>query len=255
MTIVYKFGTNCIFNERKELDYETMKEKAREIRSLDYKPVIMASGAIAFGKLLKNEKRTKLDPHERASYSSIGEPLKMDFYRECFEPTPVAQILVTYNDLKDRNHLNRTIRTNMHLGVITILNMNDAIYYGETGKDNDIPSALVAIRIGANYLMIFGRGYDGFMMDGKLVERIYRVEKKHYDACKCSSLNGTGGFKPKLKAGQIMGANGKHAFISNINNSIESVLKGTAKATLIGKYSGDLDDLVEGRVKRTLFKG
>lgn len=230
-----KIGTDCIIDENNELNYGLMRQRAREIEQSKDKTVLVVSGAVRLGKMLLGERRSnnELKAYELASYASVGQLMLMRFYADCFEKN-VAQILATYKDLENRNHLRSFIHENLKNDLITLLNYNDPIDSEEVRKDNDIFAATIAGYAGAKRLVIVGKTYEGFEYKGNIAQRLTEITQDHFEACKAKSTNGTGGFEAKLRAAQIMLANDAETIIGNV------------------KYS--IDDLVSGRVIRTLIK-
>lgn len=217
-----KMGTNC-------LSY--LRQKAKEIEKYEQVVVVM-SGAIKLGKEKEGEKRSneELSSVELQGYASIGQVLMMEHCRRCFTRN-VAQILLTMEDMKHCNHLRELLPTNASKGRVSVVNYNDSIDFMELRKDNDTLAADLAVYCGAERLVILGK-YDGLYNGNALVERVSLVDEAVYKLCNGSSEDGTGGFKTKLDAAVIMMDAGKEMIVGNIAYSLDSIINGSVKRTL-----------------------
>lgn len=230
-----KFGSNCFIDESNEINYSLLEKKVREIENLEGDSVLVMSGAIKLGK--NKEKETKhnseLSNVELQGYSSVGQRILMDLCAQYFSKN-VAQILVTMEDMKHENHLKELISENIKKNRISIVNYNDSIDFMELRKDNDTLAAELAVYSDADRLIILGN-YDGFIdKNGNLIERVYKIDNDMYALCNGKSDDGLGGFMTKLDAAKIMLKYNKEVIIGNVNYAI--------------------NDLIEGNVKRTLFR-
>src|ERR1051326_2147444 len=161
--IVLKLGTGILTDSSKRLDLNRVEQLCAQVvqarkRQLDV--VLVTSGAIGTGMgELKLEKRPKALP-ELQALAAIGQGKLMSIYETVFgkQDITVAQILLTHDDLKNRDrHLNarNTIETLLHHGVIPIINENDSVSVAEIRfGDNDRLAALVASLIKADLLII-----------------------------------------------------------------------------------------------------
>ena len=121
---------------------------------------LVTSGAVGLGcELLKIEKR----PTEVAALqaaAAVGQGRLMALYQDAFalRGLTVAQVLLTRGDLASRRRYQRACRTLEQLlewGVVPIVNENDTLATDELRfGDNDTLSALVAVAIGADELVL-----------------------------------------------------------------------------------------------------
>jgi glutamate 5-kinase len=242
-----KIGSGCLFDEKGEIDYKTLRKKAREIESLDYGNVLVVSGAIALGKKMRGEKRSNadLDAVELQGYACTGQIELMDVYRSLFNKD-VAQLLLTEYDLKHRNHVKDLICHNIKNGVITLVNYNDGVDFKQLRKDNDTLAAKLLTYCNGDRLVILGRTYDGLKdKEGGIVERVTAIDRKLYDMCDGKSFHGNGGFKTKLDAAKMVLGAGKEMLVGNIGYSLQELIEGSVQRTLFKAYAGkQLEDEV-----------
>ncbi|SCZ97660.1 BZ3500_MvSof-1268-A1-R1_Chr4-3g07345 [Microbotryum saponariae] len=203
-------------------------ETCVKLRSLGHRVVIVSSGAIGMG--LHRMQLPALGPGkkraigEKQALAAIGQGRLIALWDQLFGmlQQPIAQILITRNDIADRSrYLNATttLSTLLHLGVIPIINENDTISVSEILHinkfgDNDTLSAVAAGMCGADYLFLL-TDVDGLYEDNprkvpgasrvKICRDIEVVRKMVSTATLGSSL-GTGGMETKLIAAEL--ANG-----------------------------------------------
>jgi len=229
---VIKIGSGCLFDDKNRLNVKILKKKAREIENNFSKIVIVASGAIALGKRLENEKRSndEINLVELQGYASIGQIALMRLYQKLFN-RKVSQILLTSSDLRYANNLKALIEENVRKNRITIINYNDTTDFSQLRKDNDVLSAKILSYIGADSLIILGK-YNGFYDKDKLIRRVRKIDKETYKLCNGKSKHGTGGFRTKLKAAEIVLKNNKKMIIGNINQNLSKLVNGGAERTI-----------------------
>jgi glutamate 5-kinase len=136
---------------------------AREIcklRESGIQVMVVSSGAVAAGTgRLPASGRPPTVPQRQAA-AAIGQIGLMALYEKCFvrHDTHVAQILLTHDDLANRNrYLNarHTIETLLNAGIVPIANENDTVATDELNfGDNDNLSALIAGLIEADVLVL-----------------------------------------------------------------------------------------------------
>jgi glutamate 5-kinase len=262
--IVLKLGTGILTDSSKRLDLNRVEQLCAQVvqarkRQLDV--VLVTSGAIGTGMgELKLEKRPKALP-ELQALAAIGQGKLMSIYETVFgkQDITVAQILLTHDDLKNRDrHLNarNTIETLLHHGVIPIINENDTVSVAEIRfGDNDRLAALVASLIKADLLIIL-TSVDGLYenFDGKsganvgaattprpvpLVQEI--TPKIQNLAGGTTSATSVGGMVSKLDAAKVVSAAGIPLIIANglKADTLACVLDGEEVGTLFApKASG-----------------
>ncbi|MCI0858735.1 MAG: glutamate 5-kinase, partial [Chloroflexi bacterium] len=132
------------------LDLEVMSDLVRQVchlRSQSAEMLLVTSGAIAAGReaLGHGQDAVDRDITSRQVLAAVGQNRLMHIYQELFSAHgyQVAQVLLTINDLSDRqSYLNvrNTLQGLLELGVVPILNENDVVAVDEIGEvfgDND----------------------------------------------------------------------------------------------------------------------
>ncbi|KAM9935110.1 hypothetical protein OXX80_005317 [Metschnikowia pulcherrima] len=163
-TIVIKLGTSSLVDEHTRepriANMSNIVETAVKLRRAGHRIVLVSSGAIAFGM-----KRTGIaeKPKNLAAVqalASIGQGRLIGLFDDLFRQMgqPVAQILITRNDIIDytqyRNATN-TLNELLAMGAIPIVNENDTLSVAEIKfGDNDTLSAITAGMIHADYLFL-----------------------------------------------------------------------------------------------------
>jgi glutamate 5-kinase len=229
-----KIGSACLFDEQNKINYELLRRKAREIEINKEYNTLVVSGAIALGMREENDfrKKEELNSNELRGYASLGQIVLMDLYSSVFRKK-VCQLLVTERDMALKKDINELLIENAKKGRITLINYNDCIDFEEIKKDNDTLAAEILLNCNGDRLMILGENYAGFNdSNGNLIERVSEVSEEHYRFCNGKSKLGNGGFKTKLDAARLILNAGKEMIVSNINYELEDIIDGQAKRTL-----------------------
>ena len=160
--IVVKAGTSVLTSgsESHGLNTPVVADLVRQIcwlREHGAEVLLVTSGAIAAGRQALHQaapnserEQPEKDIISRQVLAAVGQSRLMHTYQQLFDAMgfQVAQILLTINDLSDRqSYLNvgNTLTGLLELGVIPILNENDVVAVDEIGEvfgDNDRLSAL-----------------------------------------------------------------------------------------------------------------
>ena len=160
---VIKIGSS-ILSGPKGIDRQRLRVLSEEICRLHDQGiavVVVSSGAVAAGMArLGMKERPKTVPQRQAA-AAVGQIDLMALYEEYFATfsKQVAQILLTHDDLANRNrYLNarHTIETLVAAGVIPVANENDTVVIDELRNfgDNDNLSALIAGLVEADVLVL-----------------------------------------------------------------------------------------------------
>jgi len=163
-TIVVKLGTSSLVDEvtrePRIANMSLIVETIVKLRRQGHRIVVVSSGAIAFGmkRMGLNDKPTKLAAVQ--ALASIGQGRLFALFDDMFRQLnqPIAQILITRNDIMDftqyKNATN-TINELMSMGTIPIVNENDTLSVAEIKfGDNDTLSAITAGMVHADYLFL-----------------------------------------------------------------------------------------------------
>ncbi|KAG0735894.1 hypothetical protein G6F57_001381 [Rhizopus arrhizus] len=249
-TIVIKIGTSSICNEVTHFpllsNLSAIVETVLSLRALGHRVVLVSSAAVGTGlrRLNMAEKPSRLAA--RQAVAAVGQGRLMALYDDLFGQfsQPVAQILLTKNDLADRSqYLNAVncLEELLEMAVVPIVNENDTIStQGIRFGDNDTLSAVMAGMVKADYLFLL-TDVDCLYTDNPrtnpdakpvaVCEDMVQLREQVSVASMGSSL-GTGGMATKLVAAELATAAGVTTFISNgskpknILNIIESINNG-----------------------------
>lgn len=138
---------------------------------------------------------------------------------------PVAQILLTRNDIADRSqYLNaqNTLSECLSYGVIPIVNENDTLAVSEIKfGDNDTLSAITAAMVNADYLFLmtdvdclYDKNPRAFP-DAKPISVVQDIDALRVDVSSSGSSLGTGGMATKITAASLAAAAGTSTIITN----------------------------------------
>lgn len=261
--IVLKFGTNVLTRHDGTMALSRIYsfiEAVSDLKKQGKEIVIVTSGAVGMGaKKLGMESKPVLVSLKKAC-AAIGQGQLMYFYEEAFEKFSVltAQMLLTEDDFSKRKKylsLKDTLNNLLELGVIPIINENDAISTYEFGNyhvediivsfgDNDKLSALVMSTLDADLLVILS-DIDGLYDDNpnenpnaQLIPLVKKITPEIEALGFGAGSKGRGGMKTKLEAAKVATRSGGMAIIANGKKSgtIESIFKGEEIGTVFLPY-------------------
>ena len=188
--------------------------------------VIVSSGAVAAGRaMLQASPRPGAAMAERQALAALGQAKLMAFWQGFFAK-PVAQVLLTHDDVRNRRrYLNAqaTLRELLRCGALPIVNENDTVSVDELKLgDNDTLGAIVAALIDADVLFI-ATDIDGlYDADPRTTPgaKPMQVVNDPGDeilamAGGAGSSIGTGGMRTKILAAQRAGAAGIDTVLFN----------------------------------------
>ena len=224
---VVKIGTSIIRGSEKNSTENVIKSLCKSISdfiSNGNKIVIVTSGAVGLGckKLSLKNRPTELNYLQ--AIAAIGQVNLMTLYEKEMNKFKknIAQILITKADFDTRKsfkNASKTLKTLIDLNVIPIVNENDTIANEELKYgDNDTLSALVALAINANKLILLTDINNLYSKDPKENIDATPIKEVHDDIqlneIKSSNINseniensrrgwGTGGINTKLIAAEI----------------------------------------------------
>ena len=219
MRLVIKVGTSTLAHATGKLNIRLTGELCRvvsDLKNAGHEVILVSSGAIGMGvgKLALSQKPTDIPTKQAAA--AVGQCELMYTYDRLFTEYnhTVAQILLTGSDFTapDRHeNFNNTISRLLELGALPIINENDTIATEEIKVgDNDTLSALVAVSVQANLLIILS-DVDGLYSadphkdaNAKLIEEVPCITQETLSlGGGAGSALGTGGMKTKLSAAQL----------------------------------------------------
>jgi len=217
--IVIKIGSQVLARNR-TFNPKKIKFIAKDIellkKTIGAEIIIVSSGAIMTGRMLIQTNGKPVSLGIKQALASVGQAKLMETYSKAFAAydMQVAQVLLTHDDFESRErYLNakRTFSTLLKLGIIPIVNENDAVSVEEIRfGDNDVMSAEVAALVGADTLVILG-DVEGLYTDdpkknpsAKLISIVEAIgETLLQSVGNTKSSFGTGGIKSKIIAAKI----------------------------------------------------
>ena len=219
MRIVVKLGTSVLTDGTDTLHRPRMVDLARQIARLRQggaEVVLVSSGAVLAGWERLGFPRRRRELAQKQALAAVGQGRLMHLYGQLFEiyDVPVAQTLLTRADLRDRvRYLNAraTLLTCLELGVLPIINENDAVAVDEIRVgDNDTLSALVANLVDADVLIILSDIAGLYTADprqdpaARLIPEVPAVTEQIFAlAGAAGSHRGTGGMFTKIQAAEL----------------------------------------------------
>ncbi|BCS02453.1 glutamate 5-kinase [Aspergillus luchuensis] len=219
LTIVIKLGTSSIVDENTHepiLSILTLiVETAAKLHRDGHNVVLVSSGAVGVGlRRMDIEERPKHLPRIQA-LAAVGQCRLMSLWDGLFSHLrlPVAQILLTRNDIADRTqYLNaqNTFAQLFDMGVIPIVNENDTLAVSEIKfGDNDTLSAITAAMVKADYLFLMTdvdclyTANPRHNPDAKPIEVVTDISSLEADVSSAGSSLGTGGMSTKIVAAKL----------------------------------------------------
>ena len=197
--IVIKVGTSSLTQPNGKVNIYFIDHLARQISDLsnrDMDVILVSSGAIGIGiPVLGFEHKPNYLPYRQAC-AAVGQNILMGLYGKCFHDygKTVAQLLMTKGDAlntKRYMHMKGALSALLELGVIPIINENDAVTVDEIKiGDNDTLSAIVASVAEADLLILLSDVPH-------FTRELFNV------AGGAGSARGTGGMYTKLLAAEI----------------------------------------------------
>lgn len=190
-----------------------LAEFVRLSRAAGRELVIVSSGAVAAGRAQLRQSGAERDSLAgKQALAALGQAQVIALWQRFFD-VPVAQVLLTHDDLRNRRrYLNArgTLRELLRLGAIPVVNENDTVGVDELKLgDNDNLAAMVAALVDAELLLIASdvRGlYDAdprLQPDARPLSSIEAITPQVLAmAGGAGSAHGTGGMLTKLQAAQ-----------------------------------------------------
>lgn len=215
--LVLKIGTSTLTNGTRLISRGKIEDIGRQTLALrdEYDIVLVSSGAIAAAKQYINIKDAGKPIESKQAMAAIGQPLLMRTYNEVFGDLGIqtAQCLMTYRDFENETSRRNTLNTITELikySYLPIINENDTTAVEEILLgDNDRLSALVAVLIGADILVLVS-DIDGLFdknphlhPDAKLITEVRNIAEAKGLVQERDSGLGTGGMNSKLEAAMI----------------------------------------------------
>lgn len=205
--------------------------------------ILVSSGSVAAG---KNQVKHQHKPSiaEKQAMAAIGQTRMMANWARFFD-FPCAQILLTADDLRDRNryvNIQNTLRQLLKHQALPIINENDSVAIDELKVgDNDNLAACTALVARADTLIICS-DIDGLYTDdprtndnATLIAKVEQINEDLFSlASGAGSSVGTGGMVTKLQAAQTCMQAGIQSLIVNGRNPavFDALMQGETPGTL-----------------------
>lgn len=240
--IVVKIGASVI-SEKSRLSPSSFKNLATQVSSLlrqRYEVIIVSSGAICAGMEVLNLKARPSDLPLLQATAAVGQNILMRKWEDTLkkEGFNVAQVLLTREDLRDRNrYLNarNTLNTLLKHSIIPVVNENDTVSVDEIKfGDNDYLSSLVATLVDADLLIILS-DVNGLYEGGSISKEPFRIIKEvkkitpYIESLACGTDKEVcvGGMSSKIEAARIATHSGIPMVLANgkSGNVLTTILK------------------------------
>lgn len=253
--VVIKIGTSTLTYDNGRINLTNMDQLCRSVANLmnrGKQVVLVSSGAIGVGvgKLRMPEKPSSI--RRKQAVAAVGQCELMNMYSRLMSDYSytVGQVLLTKDDIDDeqtRINIVNTFEALMEMEIIPVVNENDTvstreIYHNGTFGDNDTLSAIVAVLLEADLLIMLS-DIDGLYdsdprinPDAAFVSYVPEItDEIEASAGSAGSQRGTGGMRSKILAARIATVAGLDAIIAN------------------GSVPHIIDDIADGKNKGTMF--
>ncbi len=248
--IVVKVGTSTLTHPNGKLNYSRIEGLVRELANAvnaGKQILLVSSGAVGAGMdRLGWKEKPKTIPAKQAA-AAVGQGILMHTYEKLFAEygQVVAQVLLTREDSVNRRRYansRNTLLTLLDIGVIPIINENDAVSIDELKiGDNDTLSANVAAIVDADLLIILS-DVDGVYSanpqtdpQARLLPEIAEVTPEVEAICGgAGTMRGTGGMLTKMAAARMAMNSGIVMVIASGGRDgvVQSILDGKPIGTL-----------------------
>jgi glutamate 5-kinase len=231
-TMVVKVGSSTVTGaDGSAIDVGAIERICAQIatlRSAGHRVVLVSSGAIAAGWTALGGGKRPTDLETLQAVSAIGQHRLMRVYDDAFAANGVTigQVLLAPLDFVHRQqylHARQTLTKLLELGVVPVVNENDATSDDEIRfGDNDRLAALVAHLVAADLLVML-TDTPGLLTadprttsDASLIEEVLEVDHRlEALAAGPRSVVGSGGMTSKLAAAKIAAWSGVETMIAD----------------------------------------
>ena len=247
--MVVKLGTGILTSRSKQIDPAQVEQLVAQVaaqRGAGREVVVVSSGAVGAGMGALGLAKRPTDLSDLQACAAVGQSRLMSTYSELFarHNQPVAQVLLTHDDLEHRDrHLNarNTLVSLLEKGVVPIVNENDAVSYTELKfGDNDWLAALVACLLPADLLVVLTT------VDG-LVENFGKKNPRTLPVVETIDAN------IKKLAGGTLSATAIGGMEAKLRAATMTARTGIPMVVASGKKKRVLANLLDGRDEGTFF--
>jgi glutamate 5-kinase len=252
--IVIKVGTSTITHDNGRFNLANMEHLCRSIANQmnnGREVILVSSGAIGVGvgRLRLPEKPRAI--RDKQAVAAVGQCELMNMYSRLMTDYSyiVAQVLLTKDDIDEeisRDNVSNTFESLLEKSILPIVNENDTvstreIYHNGTFGDNDTLSAMVAVLVKADLLVIL-TDIDGLYdrdprayNDASFISYVDEISDSIEDSAGGEGTKrGTGGMRSKILAARIATVAGIDTVIANGSTPrvMDDILSGAATGTL-----------------------
>jgi glutamate 5-kinase len=230
--VVAKIGTSSITDSHGDIDVVAVRKFCDDVvtvRASGHQVLVVTSGAIAAGlpAIGMGGDRRPSDAVTLQAVSAVGQSRLMRVYDDCFagHGLVAGQVLLAPLDFGIRQqylHARGTLRRLLDLGVVPVVNENDAIADDEIRfGDNDRLSALVAHLVHADLLVLLTDAPGLLTADPRIDEQASLIEEVQEVTAELEGLaggagsaRGSGGMASKVAAAKIASWSGVRTVIA-----------------------------------------
>ena len=265
--IVVKVGTSTLTHPNGKLNYSRIEGLVRELAdsvNSGRQILLVSSGAVGAGMDRLGWKEKPKNIPEKQAAAAVGQGILMHTYEKMFGEYGqiVAQVLLTREDSVNRRRYansRNTLLTLLGIGVIPIINENDAVAIDELKiGDNDTLSANVAAIVDADLLIILS-DVDGVHSANpqtdpaaRLISEIAEVTPEIEAICGgAGSLRGTGGMLTKMQAARTAMHSGIVMVVAS--GGREGAIRGILAGEMIGTVFPPLQNRLQFRKRWLAF--
>jgi glutamate 5-kinase len=229
--VVVKIGTSSLTDHHGAVSHEAVDKLCAEVAALrgqGHRVIIVTSGAIAAG--LPALGLSGARPNDLATLqaiSAVGQSRLMRVYDDVLARHGLVggQVLLAPLDFVHRSqylHARQTLRRLLDLGVVPVVNENDAVADDEIRfGDNDRLAGLVAHLVSADVLVLLTdtaglhTADPRLAADASLIEEIVEIDHElEQIAGPAGTVRGSGGMASKLAAAKMAAWSGVRAVIA-----------------------------------------
>jgi glutamate 5-kinase len=228
-TVVVKIGSSSVTDELGRVSEQALAKLSSEVAALRASGayvIIVTSGAIAAGLRVLDLYPRPSDPSVLQAVSAVGQSRLMAHYERALAAAGLVggQVLLAPPDFANRAqylHARQTLWLLLGLGVVPVVNENDAVADDEVRfGDNDRLAALVAHLVQAELLVLLTDAAGLFTADphlhegASLVEEVAEVDQVLALAGGTGTERGSGGMASKLAAAKMAAWSGVRVVIA-----------------------------------------
>jgi len=246
---VLKVGSNLLAADGGGLTTRyasTLADFIQASRAAGRQVVLVSSGAVAAGRAqLREHTSSGGDLAARQALAALGQAPMIALWQS-LSPRPVAQVLLTHDDLRNRRrYLNAraTLRELLAFDVLPVVNENDTVAVDELKLgDNDNLAAIVAALVDADLLLIASD-----------IDALYTADPRRDPSA--VPLGRVDALTPEILA--MAGGSGSAVGTGGMRTKLEAASKagaaGVPTALFSGRSNAAVDALVDGALLGTFF--